>query len=63
MENEIEFMKKEAEKMPLAKLARIVIFTSYTPGIHDTILIARLEEIDNKENNISVKLYQEKNNE
>ena len=63
MENELEFMKKEAEKMPLPELARIIIFGSYTPGIHDTILISRLEEIDNRENNISVKLYQEKNNE
>lgn len=44
MANERELLLKEAKATPLIELAKQVIYGSYTPGVHDVVLIERLEE-------------------
>ncbi len=46
MEDRWKKLREEAENMPLSDLARMTLYESYTPGIHDTILLKRLKEIE-----------------
>lgn len=48
-----EDLLKQAEAMQLADLAKMVVNGSYTPGVHDVVLISACEKIDNFNNGVS----------
>jgi hypothetical protein len=39
-------LKAHASRMPLAELARLVLFGSYIPGVHDDVLLERCKQMD-----------------
>jgi len=47
--NERERMVKEANNQPLVELARQVVYGSYTPGVHDVVLMERLVGVLNED--------------